>query len=203
MPGMCRRQFLSQVGVAGVALTADSWIGRTAQVQTGTSTRTRVVVDPARTVAALDRRLFGSFVEHIGRCIYGGIYDPGSKLADPDGFRQDVLAEVRQLGVPIIRYPGGNFVSGYNWLDGVGSKKDRPRLLNLASNSIESNQFGTHEFLDLCEELGGTPEPAPEQSAYGLIVNTSTAGMGGEDPFADLPLDPGGFGAGQTVADLV
>src|SRR2546422_11261489 len=87
----------------------------------------------------------------------GGIYEPGSKLADPDGFRKDVLAEVRQLGVPIIRYPGGNFVSGYNWLDGVGPKKDRPRVLNLASNSIESNQFGTNEFLAWCRAVGTEP----------------------------------------------
>jgi len=116
-------------------------------------------------------------VEHIGRCIYGGIYEPGSKLADPDGFRKDVLAEVRQLGVPIIRYPGGNFVSGYNWRDGVGPKKDRPRVLNLASNSIESNQFGTNEFLAWCRAVGtepllavnlgtGTPERAANLVEY-------------------------------------
>ena len=177
MASMCRRQFLRQVGVTGVALTADSWVGRAAQVQTRTSTHARVIVDPARPVASLDRRLFGSFVEHIGRCIYGGIYEPGSKLADPDGFRKDVLAEVRQLGVPIIRYPGGNFVSGYNWLDGVGPKKDRPRVLNLASNSIESNQFGTNEFLAWCRAVGtepllavnlgtGTPERAANLVEY-------------------------------------
>jgi len=80
-----------------------------------------------------------------------------SKLADAEGFRKDVLAEVRQLSVPIIRYPGGNFVSGYNWLDGVGPKKDRPRVLNRASNSIESNQFGTNEFLAWCKTVGSEP----------------------------------------------
>jgi alpha-N-arabinofuranosidase len=109
---MCRRQFLSQVGVTGAAFAAASAKGSGPQAQTGASNRARVIADPARTVASLDRRLFGSFVEHIGRCIYEGIYDPGSKFAGPDGFRKDVLAEVRQLGVPIIRYPGGNFVSG-------------------------------------------------------------------------------------------
>ena len=116
---MCRRQFLSQAVVTGATFAAVSSKG-SAQVQTGASNRARVIADPARTVATLNRRLFGSFVEHIGRCIYGGIYDPGSKLADPEGFRKDVLAEVRQLGVPIIRYPGGNFVSAYRWRDGVG-----------------------------------------------------------------------------------
>ena len=157
MAGTCRRQFFGQVGAAGVAWAGNSWLGRSGQIQASSSTRARVILDPARPIATLDRRLFGSFVEHIGRCIYGGIYEPGSELSDSDGFRKDVLAEVRQLGVPIIRYPGGNFVSGYNWLDGVGPKKDRPRLLNRASNSIESNQFGTNEFLAWCRAVGSEP----------------------------------------------
>src|SRR5260221_1799802 len=109
-----RRRFLSQLGVTGAAL-ASSSKGSGLQTQSGAANRARVILDPARTVASLDRRLFGSFVEHIGRCIYEGIYDPGSQFADPNGFRKDVMSEVRQLGVPIIRYPGGNFVSGYNW----------------------------------------------------------------------------------------
>ena len=177
MSTMARRQFLSQLAATGVALATGTRGGRAAQVYSGTSRRARVIVDPARAVATLDRRLFGSFVEHIGRCIYGGIYEPGSQLADADGFRKDILAEVRQLGVPIIRYPGGNFVSGYNWLDGVGPKKGRPRVLNLASNSIESNQFGTNEFLTWCRAVGtepllavnlgtGTPERAANLVEY-------------------------------------
>lgn len=177
MSSICRRKFFGQLGVAGVALAGNPWVGRPAQVQASSSTRARVVVDPARPLAKLDRRLFGSFAEHVGRCIYGGIYEPGSELADSDGFRRDVLAEVRLLGVPIIRYPGGNFVSGYNWLDGVGPKKDRPRLLNRASNSIESNQFGTNEFLAWCRAVGtepmmavnlgtGTPESAANLVEY-------------------------------------
>jgi alpha-N-arabinofuranosidase len=174
---ICRRQFLSQMGVTGAAFAAASPKSSGAQVQAGASNRARVIADPARTVASLDRRLFGSFVEHIGRCIYEGIYDPGSKFSGPDGFRKDVLAEVRQLGVPIIRYPGGNFVSGYNWLDGVGPKKDRPRVLNRASNSTESNQFGTDEFLAWSRAVGaepllavnlgtGTPERAADLVEY-------------------------------------
>jgi alpha-N-arabinofuranosidase len=154
---MGRRQFLSQVGASGTAFTMASARSLAAQAQTGAVNAARAIADPARTVATLDRRLFGSFVEHIGRCIYEGIFDPGSRLADADGFRKDVLAEVRRLGVPIIRYPGGNFVSGYNWLDGVGPKKDRPRILNRASNSIESNQFGTDEFIAWCRAVGSEP----------------------------------------------
>jgi alpha-L-arabinofuranosidase len=182
MSSMRRRQFLSQAGVAGIALAADSWVGQAAQVGSRTSTSPRVIIDPARPLAKLDRRLFGSMVEHIGRCVYGGIYDPGSKLADSDGFRKDVLAEIRQLGVPIIRYPGGNFVSGYNWLDGVGPKKDRPRVLDRAWNSIESNQFGTNEFLAWCRavrtdpllavNLGtGTPQSAADLVEYCNVGN--------------------------------
>jgi alpha-N-arabinofuranosidase len=117
----------------------------------------RVILDPARTPATLDRRLFGSFLEHIGRAIYGGIFEPKSKLADARGYRKDVLEAIRNLGVPIVRYPGGNFVSGYNWLDGVGPVKDRPRVLDRAWNSIETNQFGTNEFLAWCKAAGTEP----------------------------------------------
>ncbi|MEV5960743.1 alpha-N-arabinofuranosidase [Kribbella sp. NPDC051952] len=107
----------------------------------------RLIVDPAFVVGALDRRLFGSFVEHMGRCVYTGIYEPGHATADPDGFRQDVLDLVRELGVTTIRYPGGNFVSNYDWEDGVGPKDQRPRRLDLAWRAIEPNQFGTDEFM--------------------------------------------------------
>jgi alpha-L-arabinofuranosidase len=98
-----------------------------------------------------------SFLEHLGRAIYEGTYDPGSKLADSNGFRTDIADEIKHLGVPIVRYPGGNFVSGYNWLDGVGPKKDRPRKLDKAWNSIETNQFGTNEFMAWCKLTGAKP----------------------------------------------
>ena len=107
----------------------------------------RVTIATSRTRSTLDRRLFGAFLEHLGRAVYTGVYEPGSPLADANGFRKDVLAEVTALGVPIMRYPGGNFVSGYNWLDGVGPKKDRPTVLERAWNSLETNQFGTNEFM--------------------------------------------------------
>ena len=114
----------------------------------------RVYIDSRRVVAPLERNLFGSFLEHLGRAIYEGIYQPSSKLADANGFRKDVLSEIRAMRVPIIRYPGGNFVSGYNWLDGIGPKQNRPRVLDKAWNSINNNQFGTDEFLAWCADAG-------------------------------------------------
>ncbi|TCM45692.1 alpha-N-arabinofuranosidase [Kribbella sp. VKM Ac-2568] len=117
----------------------------------------RLAVDPAFVVGALDRRLFGSFVEHMGRCVYTGIYEPGHASADPDGFRQDVLDLVRELGVTAVRYPGGNFVSNYDWEDGVGPKEGRPRKLDLAWRAIEPNQFGTDEFVAWSRKAGVEP----------------------------------------------
>ena len=87
----------------------------------------------AFTVGEVDKRIFGSFIEHLGRAVYGGIFEPGHPQADEDGFRTDVLDAVRELGVPIVRYPGGNFVSGYNWEDGVGPVESRPKRLELAT----------------------------------------------------------------------
>ena len=152
-----RRRFLKQTGAAGLALAAGPWPGRTARAQGAAAAATRVVVDPSRRISTLDRRIFGSFLEHLGRAIYTGIYEPGSKLSDSNGFRTDVMEEIRGLGVPIVRYPGGNFVSGYHWLDGVGPKKDRPRVLDRAWNTLEPNQFGTNEFVAWCKQVGTEP----------------------------------------------
>ena len=110
----------------------------------------RIIIDSAFVIGQVDRRLFGSFVEHLGRCVYGGIFEPGHPTADADGFRGDVLELVRELGVTIIRYPGGNFVSGYNWEDGVGPVNERPRRRELAWFSTETNVFGTNEFMAWC-----------------------------------------------------
>jgi alpha-N-arabinofuranosidase len=97
-------------------------------------------------IGDISPRLYGSFIEHLGRAVYGGIYEPGHSAADDMGFRKDVLALVKKLGVPVVRYPGGNFVSGYNWEDGTGDKAKRPRKIELAWNSIESNEVGIDEF---------------------------------------------------------
>ncbi|MCP3395254.1 alpha-N-arabinofuranosidase [Bradyrhizobium sp. CCGB12] len=109
-----------------------------------------IILDPAFVVGKTDPRLFGSFVEHLGRCVYGGIFEPGHPTADTEGFRQDVMELVRELGVTVVRYPGGNFVSGYNWEDGVGPVDQRPRRRELAWFSTETNAFGTNEFMSWC-----------------------------------------------------
>jgi alpha-L-arabinofuranosidase len=171
-----RRKFLKQASNAGTACAAMTLLPRFARglvassqsAVGGTNGSARIYVDTRRTIAPLDRNLFGSFLEHLGRAIYDGIYEPGSKLSDANGFRKDVLNEIRQLGVPIIRYPGGNFVSGYNWLDGVGPKQNRPRVLDKAWDTIESNQFGTNEFLAWCKAVGTQP-------LMGLNLGTGTA----------------------------
>ncbi|GAB3596040.1 arabinosylfuranosidase ArfA [Microbacterium tumbae] len=112
----------------------------------------RITVDRDFTIADVPRRLFGSFVEHMGRCVYTGIYEPGHPQADERGFRQDVLALVREMGPTVIRYPGGNFVSGYRWEDGVGPVADRPVRIDGAWHTIETNAFGLHEFVDWARE---------------------------------------------------
>lgn len=164
-----RRRLLQQAAKAGIAWGAGSLFPRvwSSAQSVPTPDSDRVYVDSRRIISALDRNLFGSFLEHLGRAIYEGIYHPGSKLSDANGFRKDVMEEIRQMGVPIIRYPGGNFVSGYNWLDGVGPKEARPRVLDKAWNSINSNQFGTNEFLAWCKAIGTEP-------LMGLNLGTGT-----------------------------
>ncbi|MGE5132221.1 MAG: alpha-N-arabinofuranosidase [Gemmatimonadota bacterium] len=118
---------------------------------------TRIAVDAGRPIGQLDAKVFGGFIEHLGRCIYGGIYDEGSSLADERGFRKDVLSLLRDLRVGVLRWPGGNFVSNYHWQDGIGPAGDRPRRADLAWGGEESNRFGTDEFLAYCAELGTEP----------------------------------------------
>jgi alpha-L-arabinofuranosidase len=163
-----RRSFVRATGLTALALGASRSLGSVGLAQSPTDTSARVVVDTRRVVATIDRRLFGSFLEHLGRAIYGGIFEPGSKLADQNGFRRDVLDEIRKLQVPIVRYPGGNFVSGYDWLDGVGPRSARPAVLDRAWNTIDTNQFGTNEFLAWCRAVGTEP-------LLGLNFGTGTA----------------------------
>ena len=113
----------------------------------------RLTIDPQFEVGPIHRRLFGSFVEHLGRCVYDGIYEPGHPTADAEGFRQDVIELVRELGVSTIRYPGGNFVSGFRWEDSVGPRDARPRRLDLAWHSTETNEVGLHEFAGWLEKV--------------------------------------------------
>ena len=120
--------------------------------------RADLALDPANQVGPVDRRLFGTFVEHMGRCVYTGIYEPAHPTADADGFRGDVLELVRELGASTVRYPGGNFVSGYRWEDGVGPRQSRPRRLDLAWRSIETNEIGLNEFVLWARRAGLSPE---------------------------------------------
>ena len=117
----------------------------------------RIKIDIDRTVGEVHPNLFGNFAEHLGRMIYGGIYEEGSPLSDPDGFRKDVIEAVRPLGVSILRWPGGNFVSTYNWKDGIGPKDQRPVNHEPAWGALESNRFGTDEFLRYAERIGAEP----------------------------------------------
>src|SRR5215468_10873674 len=135
----------------GAQVVMDRSAARDALRRTGEKMRhASLVIDPAHRIATVERRLFGSFVEHMGRCVYTGIYEPGHPRADANGFRLDVLDLVRELGVTVVRYPGGNFVSGYRWEDGVGPKSARPRRADLAWHSLEGNQFGIDEFARWC-----------------------------------------------------
>ena len=142
-----------------------------------------LTLDHEFTLGQLDPRLFGGFAEHLGRHIYEGIYEPGHPEADEQGFRRDVIALVQQLRMPIMRYPGGNFVSGYQWEDGVGPVDQRPSRLDLAWKSTESNHFGTNEFMDWCRKVGTAPM---------LAVNLGTRGPAEAGHLVEYCNHPGG-----------
>jgi len=117
----------------------------------------QVKLDFDRRIGEIDRNIYGSFIEELGRCIYGGVYDPGSPLSDSDGFRKDVIEAVRGMHVSVLRWPGGNFASGYNWKDGIGPKDKRTRRWDTAWQEADPNQFGTDEFLRYCERVSAEP----------------------------------------------
>jgi alpha-N-arabinofuranosidase len=138
---------------------------------------TRILLHPSFNAGPVDPRVFGGFLEHMGRAVYEGVYDPGSRHADADGCRSDVLAALRRLRMTAMRYPGGNFASGYHWRDGVGPRGDRPPVRELAWQSVEPNAFGTDEFAALCRKMDwmpmltvnlgtGTPEEARDWVEY-------------------------------------
>ena len=140
-------------------------------------------LDPAFAVGSVNPRLYGSFVEHMGRCVYTGIYEPGHPAADADGLRQDVLELVRELGVTTVRYPGGNFVSGYRWEDSVGPREERPTRLDLAWKSTETNEFGLSEFMEFCGRTGVEPM---------MAVNLGTRGVEDAVRLLEYANHPGG-----------
>jgi alpha-N-arabinofuranosidase len=130
--------------------------------------KAKMIVDKDFKISHIDNRIYGSFIEHLGRAVYEGIYEPGHPLADEQGFRKDVIDLVKELNVPLVRYPGGNFVSGYNWEDGVGPKEYRPRRLELAWKTIETNEVGTNEFADWAKKA---------KSEVNMAVNLGTRGI--------------------------
>jgi alpha-L-arabinofuranosidase len=119
--------------------------------------RARIKIDTERVIGEIDPKLYGNFIEHLGRCIEGGVFDERSPLADDDGFRKDVLTAARDLNVSILRWPGGNFSSNYHWADGIGPRDKRPPRLEMAWGTVESNRFGTHEFLSYAEKVKTEP----------------------------------------------
>ncbi len=148
-----------------------------------------LILDKNYILSDVDRRIFGSFVEHMGRAVYGGIYDPSGGVCDEEGFRTDVLDMVRELQVPVVRYPGGNFVSAYRWEDSVGPKELRPVRADPAWKSTETNEFGLNEFIDWCRKAGAEPM---------LAVNLGTRGMGA----ARNELEYCNFPGGTYYSDL-
>ncbi len=145
--------------------------------------KARMVVDKAYKIAVVDERIYGSFIEHLGRAVYGGIYEPGHPEADEFGFRRDVIELVKELRVPIIRYPGGNMVSGYNWEDGVGPLEQRPRRLELAWRTIETNEVGSNEFAEWGRRVG---------AQVMMAVNLGTRGIDAARNLVEYCNHPGG-----------
>ncbi|HEY8344205.1 MAG TPA: alpha-N-arabinofuranosidase [Bacillota bacterium] len=145
--------------------------------------KARLYLDKYFQIAKTDHRLFGSFIEHLGRAVYSGIYEPGHPQADAHGFRTDVMELIKELAVPIIRYPGGNFVSGYNWEDGIGPVEQRPARLELAWRSIETNEFGLNEFMTWTRQVGAEPM---------LAINLGTRGIDAARNLIEYTNHPGG-----------
>lgn len=140
-------------------------------------------VHSAYAVGTVDGRIYGSFIEHLGRAVYTGIFEPEHSTADANGMRQDVIDLVRELDVPVVRYPGGNFVSAYNWEDGIGPREERPVRLDLAWHSAESNHVGIHEFADWAQAAG---------TEMMLAVNLGSRGLDGARSFLEYVNHPGG-----------
>ncbi|HUU43254.1 MAG TPA: alpha-L-arabinofuranosidase C-terminal domain-containing protein [Planctomycetota bacterium] len=155
---------------------------------------TTLTLHPAFPVGEVDERVFGGFLEHLGRAVYDGIYNPGSAHADVDGFRTDVLDALRTLDMTTMRYPGGNFVSGYHWIDGVGPKDERPTVQSRAWHTVETNAFGTDEFIRLCRRMSWTPmftvnlgTGTPEEAADWVEYTNADAGT----VYADMRVENG------------
>ena len=150
--------------------------------------RASVIANRDYRIAKIDDRLYGAFLEHLGRAIYTGIYEPSHPSADANGMRKDVIELVRELKVPIVRYPGGNFVSAYNWEDGVGPREDRPTRLDLAWHTSESNAVGVHEFAQWCESA---------RTEMMLAINLGSRGLDQARNFVEYVNGPTGSAWGD------
>ena len=145
--------------------------------------KAQLFLDKHFRIAKTDQRIYGSFIEHLGRAIYTGIFEPDHPRADNGGFREDVMMLIKELGVPIVRYPGGNFVSGYSWEDGIGPVEKRPVRLELAWRSIETNEFGLNEFISWARKVGAAPM---------MAVNLGTRGIDAARNLIEYTNHPGG-----------
>ena len=145
--------------------------------------RAKVTAHINYTIAKIDNRIYGAFLEHLGRAVYTGIYEPTHATADKNGMRGDVAKLVKELDCPVVRYPGGNFVSAYDWEDGIGPKENRPTRLDLAWHTSESNQVGIHEFADWCETV---------ETDMMLAVNLGSRGLDAARNFVEYVNHPGG-----------
>ena len=130
--------------------------------------KAKIITDKHFKLDTVDPRIFGSFIEHLGRAVYGGIYEKGSSLSDERGFRKDTLELIKEIDVPIVRYPGGNFVSAYNWEDSVGPVNERPKRAELAWQVIENNEFGLNEFMDWSKIANTSPMMAVNLGTRGI-----------------------------------
>jgi len=146
MKPLSRRQFALTAAAAPFVLRAQSG-----------PLRARIKIDTERTIGEIDPLIYGNFIEHLGRCVDGGVFDEKSPLADSHGYRRDVLDGTKKLNATILRWPGGNFSSNYHWMDGIGPRDQRPARLEMAWGTVESNRFGTHEFLDYAKLAGSEP----------------------------------------------
>jgi alpha-L-arabinofuranosidase len=145
--------------------------------------KAKIIAHADFTISEIDERIYGAFLEHLGRAVYTGIYEPGHATADANGMRGDVADLVKELNPPVVRYPGGNFVSAYNWEDGIGPKDQRPVRLDLAWHTSESNQVGIHEFADWCDKVG---------TEMMLAVNLGSRGLDAARNFVEYVNHPGG-----------
>lgn len=148
-----------------------------------TANKAKMILEKDFKVGEIDNRIYGSFIEHLGRAVYGGVFEPSHPEADENGFRKDVINLVRELQVPLVRYPGGNFVSGYNWEDGVGPVESRPRRLDLAWRTTETNEVGTNEFMKWAKLVGAD---------VNMAVNLGTRGIDAARNLVEYCNHPGG-----------